>query len=230
MSPAQARVSIGDEGVLNETVTAQLSEVWIDRDLGWLDFNERVLAQALDEHTPLLERVKFLAIFDSNLDEFFMKRIAVLRENLTPERIELLERIREKLLPSLTRQAECFRKDIAPALAGHGIILARWHDLSDAQRERLSQYFDDQVSPALTPLVIDPFHAFPFLSNLSTSLAFSVRDPGAEETKYGRVKVPSGLKQWVTVEDRGAAGKFLIPLHEIIRGNLDKLYPGMELD
>jgi polyphosphate kinase len=229
MSPAQTRISIGDQGVLNEAVSNDLSEVWIDRDLAWLDFNERVLAQALDKHTPLLERVKFLAIFDSNLDEFFMKRIAVLRENLTPERIELLKRIREKLLPLLIRQAECFRKAIVPALAAHGIILAAWHDLSDAQRERLSEYFDDQVSPALTPLVIDPFHSFPFLSNLSTSLAFSVSDPGVAERKYGRVKVPSGLKQWVTVEDRGGAGKTLIPLHEIIRGNLDKVYPGMEL-
>src|SRR5215467_15218915 len=104
MSPAQTRISIGDQGVLNEAVSNDLSEVWIDRDLGWLDFNKRVLAQALDEHTPLLERVKFLAIVDSNLDEFFMKRIAVLRSDVTPERIELLERIREKLLAARTRQ------------------------------------------------------------------------------------------------------------------------------
>jgi polyphosphate kinase len=229
MSPAQTRISIGDQGVLNETVSTDLSEVWNDRDLSWLDFNERVLAQALDERIPLLERAKFLAIVDSNLDEFFMKRIAVLREELTPERVELLKQIREKLLPARTRQAECFRKVIVPALAAHGIVLAAWHELSDAQRKYASQYFDDQVSPALTPLVIDPFHSFPFLSNLSTSLAFSLRDPGSEETKYGRVKVPGGLKQWVTVEDHGAAGKVLAPLHEIIRGNLDKLYPGMEL-
>src|SRR5215469_8649229 len=109
MSSAQMRISIGDQGVLNEAVSNDLSEVWIDRDLGWLDFNERVLAQALDERTPLLERVKFLAIFDSNLDEFFMKRIAVHREKSTPERSELLKRIREKLLPALHEQADCFR-------------------------------------------------------------------------------------------------------------------------
>ena len=106
MSPAQTRISIGDQGVLNETVSTDLSEVWNDRDLSWLDFNERVLAQALDERIPLLERAKFLAIVDSNLDEFFMKRIAVLREELTPERVELLKQIREKLLPARSRHAE----------------------------------------------------------------------------------------------------------------------------
>jgi len=135
MSVAQTRVSIGDQDVLNEAVSPDLSEIWIDRDLGWLDFNERVLAQALDERTPLLERAKFLAIFSSNLDEFFMKRIAVLREKLTPERIELLQQIRAKLLPSLDRQADCFRNTIVPGLAAHGIAFARWHELSDAQRQ-----------------------------------------------------------------------------------------------
>ena len=117
MSAAQAIVSIGDEGVLNAHVSPSLAEVWIDRDLSWLDFNDRVLAEAVDERTPLLERVKFLAIFTANLDEFFMKRIAVLRETLTPERLKLLEQIRGKLLPMLHRQAECFRDSIVPALA-----------------------------------------------------------------------------------------------------------------
>src|SRR5579871_946060 len=104
MCAAAATVSIGDDGVLNQEVSPSLSAIWLDRDLGWLDFNDRVLAQALDERTPLLERAKFLAIFSSNLDEFFMKRIAVLREKLTPARTELLTRLREKLLPSLRRQ------------------------------------------------------------------------------------------------------------------------------
>src|SRR5215468_1846469 len=124
MSPVQRRVSIGDEGVLNESLTPDLSEIWLDRDLGWLEFNQRVLAQALDERTPLLERIKFLAIFDSNLDEFFMKRVAVLREKLSPERVELLESLRDKLTPLLTCQAHCFRTTIVPALAAHGIVFA----------------------------------------------------------------------------------------------------------
>jgi polyphosphate kinase len=229
MSPSPTRVSIGDQGVLNEAVTTDLSEIWIDRDLGWLDFNERVLAQALDERTPLLERAKFLAIFSSNLDEFFMKRIAVLREKLSPERIELITGIREKLLPSLSRQADCFRNTIVPGLASHGIAFARWHQLSVTQRREASQYFDEQVSPALTPLVIDPAHSFPFLSNLSLSLAFSLRDVARGELRYGRVKVPGVLKQWARLTGDDGSGAVLVPLHEIIRGNLDKIYAGMQL-
>ena len=124
MSAEVAMISVGDQGALNTQATAGLSEIWIDRDLGWLDFNERVLAEALDERTPLLERAKFLAIFSSNLDEFFMKRIAVLREQLTPERLKLLKQIRAKLLPALRQQAECYRDSIVPGLASHGVLFA----------------------------------------------------------------------------------------------------------
>src|ERR1700734_2363450 len=101
--------SIGDQGVLNSPLSADLSEVWIDRDLSWLDFNERVLAEALDERTPLLERAKFLAIFTSNLDEFFMKRMAVLRHGTTDAQQALLQQVRDKIISSLQRQAECYR-------------------------------------------------------------------------------------------------------------------------
>jgi polyphosphate kinase len=228
MSPVPKRVSIGDEGVLNELLASDLSELWLDRDLGWLEFNQRVLAQALDERAPLLERIKFLAIFDSNLDEFFMKRVAVLREKLTPERVELLESLRERLTPLLKCQADCFRNTIVPALAAQGIAFASWDDLNEEQQQKASQYFDEHVSPALTPLVIDPSHPFPFFSNLSTSLAFALYDPGRGETKYARVKVPGVLRQWVDV-GRDKSTRILAPLHEIIRGNLGKLYAGMEL-
>ena len=229
MSPAQIRVSIGDQGVLNEALNQDLSEIWIDRDLGWLDFNERVLAQALDERTPLLERVKFLAIFGSNLDEFFMKRIAVLRESLTQERIELLERIRKKLLPALERHGDCWRNTIVPGLAAHGIVFAGWAELSEAQRLEMSRYFDERVWAALTPLLIDPAHPFPFLSNLSMSLAFRLWDPARGQSIGARVKVPGVLRQWIPVAGGDGPGKVLVPLHEIIRGNLHKLYTGMEL-
>jgi len=229
MSVMEALMSIGDQGVLNQKLPSDLSEIWIDRDLGWLDFNDRVLAQALDERTPLLESAKFLAIFSSNLDEFFMKRIAVLRENLTPERIQLLKAIRERLLPSLGRQADCFRNVIVPGLVSYGITFARWQDLNPDQRRRASEYFDEQVSPALTPLVIDPVHPFPFLSNLSTSLTFSLQGRGIAESRYGRVKVPGTLKHWVEICTDGTPGYVLVPLHEIIRGNLNKLYLGMDL-
>src|ERR1700751_2612561 len=123
---ANVLVSIGDHGILNTSLSNDLADVWMDRDLSWLDFNERVLAEALDERNPLLERVKFLAIFSSNLDEFFMKRIAVLREKSTAERSELLKRIREKLVAALHQQSDCFQNDIVPGLAVHGITFAQW--------------------------------------------------------------------------------------------------------
>src|SRR5215813_6624002 len=115
--PARHLVSIGDEGVLNATPAPSLSDLWIDRDLSWLDFNERVLAEALDTRTPLLERAKFLAIFTSNLDEFFMKRVSILRTGATPARQKLLATLRERLVESLARQADCYQKTLLPELA-----------------------------------------------------------------------------------------------------------------
>src|SRR5271166_1947226 len=120
MSAAPVMASVGDAGFLNRELSQPLSDVWLDRDLGWLDFNDRVLAEALDQRTPLLERAKFLAIFTSNLDEFYMKRVAILRTGSTPEPIKLLAQVRERLAESLRRQAECFRGQLVPELAKHG--------------------------------------------------------------------------------------------------------------
>jgi polyphosphate kinase len=227
---AAARVSIGDQGVLNREVSQPLSSIWLDRDLGWLDFNDRVLAEALDQRTPLLERVKFLAIFTSNLDEFFMKRVALLRNASTAERVALLEQIRERLVASLHHQAQCFRGQIVPELTEFGIHLRTWDGLSEAQKDEVGRYFDREISPALTPLVFDPAYAFPFLSNLSTSLAFLLHDPHKEAPSYARVKVPAVLPQWVPIESEVAAGqKAFVALHEVIRGNAHKLYGGMRL-
>ncbi|MGA9673178.1 MAG: polyphosphate kinase 1 [Terracidiphilus sp.] len=222
--------SIGDKGVLNSRLSPELSEVWIDRDLSWLDFNERVLAEALDERTPLLERAKFLAIFTSNLDEFFMKRIAVIREANTEEQRKLLLQLREKLLPKLALQASCYRNSLIPGLAQHEIHLRRWDDLSVAQREEAGSYFDLNVSAALTPLVIDPEHPFPFLSNLSTSLTFRLSDPERAEQMVARMKIPTGLKQWVPLTTGMEPGqRLLVPLQEVIQGNIEKLYGGMTI-
>jgi len=222
--------SIGDSGVLNSRLTPELSEIWIDRDLSWLDFNERVLAEALDERTPLLERVKFLAIFASNLDEFFMKRVAVLREAKTEEQTALFLQLRANLLAMLGRQADCYRVAIIPELAQHGILLRGWDDLTDAQREEASTYFENNVSAALTPLVINPEHPFPFLSNLSTSLTFRLEDPDRCEQMVARMKIPAGLKQWIPLTaDLPAGQRLLIPLREVIRGNVGKLYNGMNI-
>ncbi len=222
--------SIGDHGVLNAPLSSDLSEIWIDRDLSWLDFNKRVLAEALDERTPLLEKAKFLAIFTSNLDEFFMKRGAALRNGATdPQRALALE-VRRKLLLLLERQAECYRNTIIPGLANHGVSLRGWDELSSRQQEEASKYFDSELSAALTPLVIDPVHPFPFLSNLSTSLVFRLRDLPANKSMFARVKVPGVLKQWVYLSADLAPGRrLLVPLYEVIRGNLHKLYSGMEI-
>ena len=222
--------SIGDHGALNASLPTGLQPVWIDRDLSWLDFNERVLAQALDERTPLLERAKFLAIFTSNLDEFFMKREAVLRHGTTDAQRALLQQVREKLISSLQRQADCYRHVVIPGLAEHGVFLRSWSELTPRQQEEASKYFQSEVSPALTPLVIDPVHPFPFLSNLSTSLVFRLRDVARDESMFARVKVPGTLKQWVPLEaDLKPGQKLLVPLYEVIRGNLHTLYAGMEI-
>src|ERR1700733_12273976 len=230
MSTAATLASIGDDGVLNESLSPTLSNVWIDRDVSRLDFNERVLAEALDERTPLLERAKFLAIFTSNLDEFFMKRAVVLREGETEARRSLTRQLRDRLTPMLQRQAECYRQVIIPGLAAHRVHLRSWDELTQVQQDEAARYFDSQLSPALTPLVVDPVHPFPFLSNLSTSLIFHLRGTAHNESMYARVKVPENLKQWVPLESNDAPNqKVFVSLHEIIRGNLHKLYSGMTI-
>ncbi len=222
--------SVGDHGVLNASLPPVLQEIWIDRDLSWLDFNERVLAEALDTRVPLLERAKFLAIFTSNLDEFFMKRQAVLRDGDSDAQRALWQEVREKLLPMLQRQAECYREIIVPGLAEHGVFLRNWSELTEGQREEAGRYFDSNLSAAMTPLVIDPVHPFPFLSNLSKSLVFRLRDVPKGESMFARVKVPEVLKQWVPLTvDLEAGQRLLVPLTEVIGGNLKKLYSGMEI-
>ena len=225
-----ALASIGDHGVLNTPLSKDLSDVWIDRDLSWLNFNKRVLAEALDERTPLLEKAKFLAIFTSNLDEFFMKRVSVLRHGSAERQSALLQELREKLLPMLCEQADCYRKTLVPGLAQHGVLLRRWNELTSRQQEEASDHFDSSISAALTPLVIDPEHPFPFLSNLSTSLTFRLQDPERADFMYARVKVPAVLKNWVSLAtDLEAGQKLFVPLHEVIGGNIQKLYGGMTI-
>jgi polyphosphate kinase len=231
---ANAGPTIGSERYGEDAPTpAQddaLGAVWIDRDLSWLEFNRRVLAEALDSRTPLLERVKFLAIFSSNLDEFFMKRMAVLRERHTPGRQQLLRCIREQLDAMLAEQSRTFRERIIPELGRHGIHLCRWASLTEAQRRELDHYFDVQVSAALTPLVIHPLQPFPFFSNLSLSAAFVLHDDRTGESVDARVKVPAQLAQWVEVSADAKPGeRVFVRLHEIIRENAHKLYPGMRL-
>jgi len=225
-----ALASIGDHGVLNTSLSKELSDIWIDRDLSWLDFNQRVLAEAIDKRTPLLESAKFLAIFNSNLDEFFMKRVSVLRKAFIKGQRSLLQEAREKLLPMLREQADYYRNSLIPGLASQGILLRRWDELTPQQQEEASEYFDSSISPALTPLVIDPEHPFPFLSNLSTSLAFRLQTSEGADSVYARVKVPTVVKNWIPLTTGLESGqKLFVPLYEIVRGNIQKLYSGMTI-
>ncbi len=218
-----------------------LQHAWLDRDFGWLAFNNRVLHEALDDRNPLLERLKFLAIVTSNLDEFFMKRVSVLRGKAGVEDLEdpvphegdarsRLARIRGMVNEMLSKQARCYTDVLLPALARHGIVLATWDPLTPAQREEASRFFDTNVSPALTPLGFDPAHPFPFMSNLSTNWAFVLRAADSQEMRVVRVKIPSEIAPWVALKsDVAPRERVFVGLEDLIRHNAFKLFPGMEI-
>jgi polyphosphate kinase len=208
--------------------TENLEELWLDRDLTWLEFNRRVLSEALDERTPLLERLKFLAIFTSNLDEFFMKRIAVLRLENNGSHTKLLTDLRAVVVTMIQKQKVCFAA-LIPLLEPHGIRIVNWKDLNDRQRREMTDFFQRNVLPALTPLVIDSAHPIPFLSNLSLSWGCRLREPGSDATLYGRVKVASGLSPWIRVREESLrVTHWFLSLTELVRQHLDDLFPGLE--
>jgi polyphosphate kinase len=207
---------------------------WLDRDLSWLEFNRRVLQEALDERTPLLERVKFLAIFSSNLDEFFMKRIASIRpmptdaSHAAQERRERLLRARAAIVSMLDQEAQCYSEVLRPRLGEHGVHLVDWDDLNAEQREEASAVFDAEISPVLTPLSLDAAHPFPYVSNLSTSWAFRLEDPVNGESVLVRVKVPRELPQWLRVRAGVTVPQSMfVRLDQVIAANAEKLFPGM---
>jgi polyphosphate kinase len=217
---------------------------FINRELSWLEFNRRVLHEALDPRTPLLERVGFLSIFTSNLDEFFMKRVGGLRRQMaagTASRsadgltaAEQVAAIRQATLPMLHEQARCYRQELVPALRTEGIMLLSWEELTDAERASAPAYFRLNVFPVLTPLAVDPGHPFPFISNLSLSLGVALRAPDREEQLFARVKVPTVLPRWVPLKaiapTEQPAGQFrFVRLIDLIRHHLDQLFPGMEV-
>ena len=215
-------------------VVAQ-SSLFINRELSWLAFNARVLQQAVDPRTPLLERLKFLSIFSSNLDEFYMVRVAGLRrqvaanvqqvpvDGLSPQ--EQLDAIDRTVREQLTVQRRCF-DELIEQLSGHGVRLVRVSDLTAREWGAMDEYFESQVFPVLTPLAVDPGHPFPYISNLSLSLAVEVRDPETGEDHFARVKVPRSLPRWVPV--LGRATQF-VPLEDVIGANVGALFPGMEV-
>ena len=218
------------------------SKYYISRELSWLSFNERVLHEALDPRTPMLERLKFLAIFSNNLDEFFMVRVAGIKKQIeaevnrrTPDGrtpIEHLQAISNKLRPTFAKQQDCFLQ-VRSQLHEYGTHLLDYDDLNSKQVTYLQAYFEEQIFPVLTPLAVDPGHPFPYISNLSLNLAVVVREADSEETHFARIKVPKVLPRFIQLpkslqpEDSLWAA---VPLEQVIGKNLAFLFSGMVVE
>lgn len=229
-----------------ETGTRHLQgpEYLTSRELSWLEFNRRVLHEALDDRTPLLEALKFLAIFSSNLDEYFMVRVAALKQQIeanvnrpTPEGLTPrahLKVISEALRPMVTHQHDAFESKIRHHMVQRGIHLLNYVDLAPKQQRYLQQYFEEQIFPVLTPLAVDPGHPFPYISNLSLNLAVVVHDTKTDQVHFARVKVPRVLPRFVALPDAWSQTTSDhpchwqgVPLEQVIAHNLEGLFPGM---
>jgi polyphosphate kinase len=209
--------------------------LYLNRELSWLAFDARVLHEATDPRVPLLERVKFLAIFSSNLDEYFQVRVGGLRrqaasgvahgspDGLTPA--EQLAVIRDRVARLLDEQRRCLGV-LLEELAPHGVRIVGMSELTAAERRAIDEQFESQIFPVLTPLAVDPGHPFPYVSNLSLSLAVEVRDPMLGTEHFARVKVPKRLTRWMPVPGRSHE---FVPLEHVIGENLEALFPGMEI-
>jgi polyphosphate kinase len=217
------------------TDVAESPTRFLNRELSWLDFNARVLHLSEDPVVPLLERVKFLAIFSTNLDEFFQVRVAGLKDQVaaglsptTPDErtpAEQLLDVRDRV-ESLTRaQQRLFIEEVVPELAEHGIVFADVDELDDDDHKHLDEVFDARIFPVLTPLAVDPGHPFPYISDLSLNLAVEVHDPKSGERRFARVKVPNLLPRFVAMPD----GERFVPLEQVIASHLGALFPGMEV-
>lgn len=212
----------------------------IQRDLSWLEFNARVLAQATDSRTPLLERLRFLSIFSSNLDEFFMKRIGGFKQQIAAgveERVDSeqspgrqIAMARSRVIPMLERQARVFLDEIKPNLEAYRVRFVSYESLATAERDRIDQFYRTQVFPVLTPLAVDPAHPFPFISNLSMSIGVFLKQPDQDETLFARVKVPSIFPQWIRIESPDNVASFsFVSLSEIIEAHMAELFDGMQI-
>lgn len=210
----------------------------IDRELSWLDFNERVLQLAEDPNIPLLERCRFLAIFSSNLDDFYMIRVATAKrkiENSVTKRntagytpIELMVEISKRANRLISRMVRCFHEDLLPQLSDHGIELVDWEKLTFDEKQYINSIFTNRIFPILTPLAVDPSHPFPYISGLSLNLAVLVRKPDTNEELFARVKVPGSLPRFMQTTEF-AATRF-IAIEQVIIANLHQLFPGMEIE
>ncbi|MEX2080667.1 MAG: polyphosphate kinase 1, partial [Dehalococcoidia bacterium] len=205
-----------------------------NRELSWLDFNDRVLAEAFDTRNPLLERVNFTAITASNLDEFFAKRVGWLKRSIASDpRMRTidgltiaaqLELVIGRCNEMRRRMDELWAGTLVPELAGHGVRITRFRDLNAATRDRLSAYFDEAIYPVLTPLVVDPAHPFPFISSGSLSIALDVRNPLTGQDRFARIKIPQNRPRFIDAGDLR-----FVAIEELIAAHLDRLFPGMEV-
>jgi polyphosphate kinase len=236
-------VTDGEATVTRETPGPAVSEpdltdpaLYFNRELSWLDFNDRVLQLAEDPRVPLLERVNFCAIYEDNLDEFFMVRVAGLHDKVEQKvdsrgadavpPADVLELIRQRAIQLRERLTRCFEDEIHPALAEHGIRIISLSGANAAEREEVEHLFTSQVFPALTPLVIGRGRPFPYISNLSLSIGVLLRNPEKDEEVAARVKVPKELlRRFLSIGD----GNTFVPLEQVIAANLDDLFPGMEI-
>ena len=210
----------------------------IDRELSWLAFNERVLELAEDKSNPLLERCRFLSIFSSNLDDFFMIRVATLKRKLESgvtkantagySPIELMSEISKKTQSLIQRQSECFQSDVRIKLAEVGISFIKWKEQDDEEKNYINKIFTDRIFPVLTPLAVDPAHPFPYISGLSLNLAVLVKKPDTNEELFARVKVPSSLPRFIQTKEFGSTR--FITIEQVIIANLHQLFPGMEIE
>src|SRR5215212_456704 len=209
--------------------------LYINRELSWLEFNARVLSEAFDTRNPLLERLKFLSIFSTNLDEFYMVRVAGLRRQIAaglqapgpdgmPPR-EQLDAIHVRVTDLMAKSRVLIHDDLLPALAAHEVKLVDVDSLTGEEWKTIDDFFEAQVFPVLTPLAVDPSHPFPYISNLSLSLAVQLKDPETESVEFARVKVPRSLPRWVPT---GVKHRF-VPLERVIAANLTALFPGMDI-
>ncbi|VEP15203.1 Polyphosphate kinase [Hyella patelloides LEGE 07179] len=227
-------------------VTLSDPQYYFNRELSWLEFNRRVLHEALDDRTPLLERLKFLGIFSSNLDEFFMVRVAGLKQQveagvtklsldgLTPA--EQLQAIGDRLRPMVIKQHQHFEQVLKRKLITNGIHLLHYVDLNQEQRNYLNDFFEQHIFPVLTPLAVDPSHPFPYISNLSLNLAVVVKDPETDEELFARIKIPKVLPRFIPLPEelrqrhRSQTGVWTgVPIEQVITHNLEYLFPGMNI-
>jgi polyphosphate kinase len=205
-----------------------------NRELSWLEFNGRVLALAENPDVPLLDRVRFIAIYSNNLDEFFQVRVAGVHEQLEANAVgaadglspaEALAAIQARVRTLSTRRNRILTKSIMPALAKEGIRIIGWADLTKADRLAMQRRFEDQIFPVLTPLAVDPAHPFPYVSDLSLNLAVVVREPATRERRFARVKLPQNLPRFIAVQE----GARYVPIEQVVAAHVDRLFPGMAI-